>query len=123
VTVPELILQLEAQQASLDEPVEGLEDLLRLKDGTHPITAPTADALTAQLETLKRRQVLIRRAVGVLKELDGDGYPALPAKQVDQSVLDNVQHQIDAALAAKDFFSTGGLATNLNLSPGVVREK
>lgn len=118
-----VINEAKASIDALADPIEGLEDDLRLN-----IQEETRTVVTARLDDLKRRRTLLQSVVKEAEEnetaivaLLADGYPIIVVEAVSDAVADDLADQRRQREAADALFTRRVLTTGVNAHVSDVR--
>ena len=115
--VDDAIAEIDKELRDLAPVHEGLRDFgsLNLRDETKVIVQ---ESITAY----DRRKGLLEVARGHLDTLQKDGHPGIPTKDVTESVLTDLQANVDTIRAARERFASNA-AVDMGLSAGAAESK
>ncbi len=115
--IAEMLAELRAARAALNDPIEGFRDVTRLD-----VKAPTAEWARTNQALFQKRADVLDAALNALRTLEGDGYPDLAPIPAPAGVAEDVAEQFRTLTAARGFL-TPERAAALNLTAGQPQQK
>lgn len=103
INIANLRAELEAQKAELAGPLEGMDDYVRVGNGVDG-EKPMRAAAEAAAGDYRKRIAILDRALGVLHDLEADGFPVIPARTVPVEVLEQLRRNHATMGAALERF-------------------
>lgn len=114
--VDNAIVEVQASLDALAPQHEGLRDFLKLN-----IDESVRPDVQAELDLYDKRVNLLNGALQAMRALVGDGYPAIPVREVTGTGFTSLQDQLTTITAALAKFTSD--AGSLNLKGGTVQPK
>ena len=123
MTPEEALADVNAARAVLNPPLEGYTRLLEQQDLDEPALNALREGkavITRRLDRLRDQEAAANRMIETTRNLLADGHPAPPHFDVPDSILADMQDNVDAQLSAlQTFRSNKAVDLGLNVSAPV----